>query len=141
MLQALSKHDIAPGVVAGTSVGSLNGAVVALDPTSAANRLSHLWPRLTRDQVFPGGLLAQARTLQHAKTHLFPSTGLATVIGDFLGPEATFADLALPFTAMAMDVATARPHVLGDGPLLPGFVRLALTERCHAAARRRVPGP
>jgi predicted acylesterase/phospholipase RssA len=32
MLQALSEHDIAPGVVAGTSVGSLNGAVVAMDP-------------------------------------------------------------------------------------------------------------
>src|SRR5581483_10260841 len=73
MLQALGEHDITPGVVAGTSVGSLNGAVVALDPASAANRLSHLWARLTREQVFPGGLLAQARTLQHARTHLFPS--------------------------------------------------------------------
>jgi NTE family protein len=122
MLQALSEHDIAPDIVAGTSVGSLNGAVVALEPTSAANRLSHLWPRLTREQVFPGGLLHQARTLQHAKTYLFPSTGLATVIGDFLGPEATFADLVLPFTAMAMDVATARPHVLSDGPLLPALL-------------------
>ncbi len=59
MLQALSEHDIAPGVVAGTSVGSLNGAVVALDPASTANRLSHLWARLTREMVFPGGLLAQ----------------------------------------------------------------------------------
>jgi NTE family protein len=125
MLQALSEHAIVPGVVAGTSVGSLNGAVVALDPASAANRLSHLWARLTHEQVFPGGLLAQARTLQHAKTHLFPSTGLAAVIGDFLGPDATFADLALPFTAMAMDVATARPHVLGDGPLLPALLASA----------------
>ena len=77
--------------MAGTSVGSLNGAVAAFDPTSAANRLSHLWARLTREIVFPGGLLAQVRTLQHTRTHLFPSTGLAAVIGDFLGPDATFA--------------------------------------------------
>ena len=125
MLQALSEHDIAPGVVAGTSVGSLNGAVVAFDPTSAANRLSHLWVRLTREMVFPGGLLAQVRTLQHTKTHLFPSTGLAAVIGDFLGPEATFAGLALPFAAVAMDVATARPHVLCEGPLLPALLASA----------------
>ena len=125
MLQALSEHDIAPDIVAGTSAGALNGAVVALDPASAANRLSHLWPRLTREQVFPGGLLAQARTLQHAKTHLFPSTGLAAVITDFLGPGATFADLTLPFTAMAMDVATARLHVLSDGPLLPALLASA----------------
>jgi NTE family protein len=47
------------------------------------------------------------------------------VIGDFLGPEATFADLALPFTAMAMDIATARPHVLSDGPLLPALLASA----------------
>ena len=125
MLQALGEHDVAPDVVAGTSVGSLNGAVLALDPKSAANRLSHLWLRITRDQVFPGGLLAQVRSLQHAKTHLFPSTGLAGVIADFLGADATFADLTLPFVAMAMDIATARPHVMREGPLLPALLASA----------------
>jgi len=136
MLQALSEHDIAPDIVTGTSVGSLNGAVVALDPASAANRLSHLWARITRDQVFPGGLLAQVRTLQHSRTHLFPSTGLAAVIAGFLGTGTTFAELTLPFAALAMDVATARPHVLralaaahGDdrGPGLLHVARTAYT--------------
>jgi NTE family protein len=122
MLQALGEHDIVPGVVAGTSVGSLNGAVVALDPKGAANRLSHLWVRLTRGDVFPGGLLAQARTLQRTKTHLFPNTGLAAVITQFLGAAITFADLPLPFAAVAMDIATARPHVLREGPLLPALL-------------------
>jgi NTE family protein len=125
MLQALAEHDIAPDLVAGTSVGSLNGAVVAHDPRSAASRLSHLWARMTREQVFPGGLLAQVRTLQHSKTHLFPSTGLAAVIADFLGAGTTFADLRVPFAAIAMDVATARPHVLRDGPLLPALLASA----------------
>ena len=123
MLQALAEHDIAPDIVAGTSVGSLNGAVVARDPKSAANRLSHLWARLTREQVFPGGLLAQVRTLQHNKTHLFPSTGLAAVIADFMGSGTTFADLRVPFAAMSM--ATARPHVVRDGPLLPALLASA----------------
>jgi NTE family protein len=122
MLQALAEHDAPPDIVAGTSVGSLNGAVLALEPKSAANRLSHLWARMTRDRVFPGGLLAQARTLQHTRTHLFPSTGLATVISDFLGTELTFADLALPFTAVTTDIATARPRMLRDGPLLPALL-------------------
>ncbi|WP_219944193.1 patatin-like phospholipase family protein [Iamia sp. SCSIO 61187] len=96
MLQALSEHEVSPDMVAGTSVGSLNGAVVALDPRSAANRLSHVWARVTREMVFPGGLLAQAHTLRHSKIHLFPNTGLATVIADFLGEAVDFADLALP---------------------------------------------
>ena len=125
MLQALAEHDVAPDIVAGTSVGSLNGAVVARDPKSAANRLSHLWARLTREQVFPGGLLAQVRTLQHNKTHLFPSTGLAAVIADFMGSGTTFADLRVPFAAVAMDIATARPHVVRDGPLLPALLASA----------------
>lgn len=125
MLQALSEHEVSPDMVAGTSVGSLNGAVVALDPRSAANRLSHVWARVTREMVFPGGLLAQAHTLRHSKTHLFPNTGLATVIADFLGEAVDFADLALPFAAVTMDVATARPHVVRAGPLLPALLASA----------------
>lgn len=125
MLQALSEREIPADLVAGTSVGSLNGAVVAADPTGAANRLSHVWARMTRDQVFPGGLLAQALLLQKVKTHLFPNTGLAAVIADFLQQVTTFTDLALPFAAVTTDVATARPHIVRDGPLLPALLASA----------------
>jgi NTE family protein len=126
MLQALSEHDIAPDLVAGTSVGSLNGAALALDPTAAANRLSHAWARMTTAQIFPGGVLAQARTLQHTKTHLFPNTGLAAVIEEFLGgPDRSFEDLAVPFTAVTMDVATGRAHPIRHGPLRPALLASA----------------
>jgi NTE family protein len=122
MLQALAERGVPPDVVAGTSVGSLNGAVLALDPRSAANRLSHLWARMTRERVFPGGLLAQARTLQHTRTHLFSNTGLINVISEFIGADHKFADLALPFAAVTTDIATARPHVLRDGLLVPALL-------------------
>jgi NTE family protein len=125
MLQALGEHHIAPDLVTGTSVGSLNGAVIAQDPGGAVDRLGETWAKMTRDRVFPGGLLAQARTLQHTRTHLFTATGLAAVIADFIGAEITFADLALPFAAMATDIATARPHVLSDGPVLPALLASA----------------
>jgi NTE family protein len=126
MLQALSEHEIVPDLVAGTSVGSLNGAALALDPTSGANRLSHVWTRMTTAQIFPGGLLAQARTLQHTKTHLFPNTGLAAVIEQFLGrPDRSFEDLVVPFTAVTMDVATGHAHPIRHGPLLPALLASA----------------
>jgi NTE family protein len=125
MLQALGEHHITPDLVTGTSVGSLNGAVIAQDPGGAVDRLGETWAKMTRDRVFPGGLLAQARTLQHTRTHLFTATGLAAVIADFIGAEITFADLALPFAAMATDIATARPHVLRDGPVLPALLASA----------------
>jgi NTE family protein len=53
-------------------VGSLNGAAIALDPASAANRLSHVWARTTKESLLPGGAVAQIRTLQQSKTHVFP---------------------------------------------------------------------
>jgi NTE family protein len=125
MLQALMEHHFNPDVVIGTSVGSLNGAVIASDPTSAANRLSHAWVGITREQVFPGGLLAQAHTLQRSKNHLFPNTGLAQLVNEWLGATTTFEDLTLPFSAVTTDMATATPHVFDAGPVLPALLASA----------------
>ncbi len=125
MLQALAELPLHPDVVVGTSVGSLNGAVVALDPKGAANRLSHAWARITRKQVFPGGLLSQVRTLERSRTHLFANTGLASLVADFVGPTAQFDDLNLPFAAVTTDVATASPYVISAGALLPALLASA----------------
>jgi NTE family protein len=125
MLEALAERQVTPDLVIGTSVGSLNGVVVALNPRGAANRLSHAWVRITRNQIFPGGLLSQVRTLQRTKTHLFPNTGLAAVIADFLGATSTFDTLALPFAAVTTDVATSSPHVISAGSLLPALLASA----------------
>jgi NTE family protein len=125
MLQALMEQRVSPDLIIGTSVGSLNGAVIASDPRSAANRLSHAWVGVTRDLIFPGGLLAQARTLQRSKNHLFPNTGLAELVTRFLGATSAFEDLALPFFAVTTDIATAAPHILDAGPLLPALLASA----------------
>jgi NTE family protein len=125
MLEAWTERGITPDLVIGTSVGSLNGAAIALNPVGAANRLSHAWARITRHQIFPGGLLAQARTLERTKTHLFPNTGLAAVIADVIGSTATFEDLSLPFAAVTMDVATASPYVIREGALVSALLASA----------------
>jgi len=75
MLQALAERGITADLAVGTSVGSINGVVVARDPKGAANRLSHCWARTTRKQVFPGGLLAQVRTLRQSGTPCSPTPG------------------------------------------------------------------
>jgi NTE family protein len=125
MLQALSEHGVAPDLVTGTSVGALNGALVALDPKGAANRLAHSWSRITRAQVFPGNVLTQMRTLEHSKTHLFPNTGLASVIGEFLGDGLSFKDLTLPFGAVTTDTTSGRPHLIREGSLLTALLASA----------------
>jgi NTE family protein len=125
MLQALAEQGVVPDLVVGTSVGALNGAVVGLDPRGAASRLRRIWPRITRPMVFPGGPLAQARTLRQGRTYLFPNIGLRAVITGYLHADMTFAELALPFGAVTMDLATAAPHVLRDGPLVPALLASA----------------
>ena len=39
-------------MIIGTSVGALNGTVVAEDPGGAADRLAALWSTVTREDVF-----------------------------------------------------------------------------------------
>jgi NTE family protein len=119
MLRALDDAGIHPDLVAGTSVGSLNGAVLALEPEDASDRLRKIWVHMTRHEAFPGGVLSQVRTLAHAKTHLFPNTGLATIIKDHLGADATFEDLKLPLGVVTTDVDTAEPRLIRSGELLP----------------------
>ena len=55
MLQALAETDLTPDLVVGTSVGSLNGAVLADNPALAVERLEDLWPSVSKADVFPGG--------------------------------------------------------------------------------------
>jgi len=120
MLHALSEQAaVFADVVIGTSVGALNGAVVAVDPRGAANLLRHLWPRSARQMGFPGGQVAQVRTLQKHHTHLFPSEGLAALVEGYLGDKNDFDDLTVPFGAVTVDIATGVPCVIRKSPLAP----------------------
>src|SRR6184192_3695163 len=54
MLQSLAAHGISADMVVGSSVGALNGAFYAGDPTPAGvERLAKVWRGLTRQDVFP----------------------------------------------------------------------------------------
>jgi len=122
MLRALAEHDVTPDLVVGTSVGSVNGSLLALDPDKAPERLASIWERMTRQRVFPGGPIAQLRTLRAHKKFLFPNTGLASVIEHGLGGVDDFADLRLPFGAVAVDSTTGQPVLIRTGPLVPAIL-------------------
>lgn len=135
MLRALGEEGITPDLVVGTSVGSLNGAVIARDPAAALDRLTELWTRMSRVTVFPGSLLSQARRLQRTRTSLFPNTGLATVVASVLGDRPTFADLHLPLAVLTTDAGTSRPHVITGGPLLPALLASAAIPAVYPPVR------
>lgn len=122
MLEALADAGIRPDLVAGTSVGSLNGAVLAQhgDPGSAAAALGPVWRGLRRRQVFPGGPLAQAVSVLRTG-HLHPRDGLVRLIRDTLDAR-DFSELALPLTVVAADVLTGHVRWSRSGDLVDALL-------------------
>jgi len=116
MLQALARTDLTPDLVVGTSVGSLNGALLAADPAQAVARLEALWPNVTRMEVFPGGILRAVRTLTTAKAWIFDNEPLTDYLTNAL-PARTFEELPVPFVAVATDFATGALAELDSGDL------------------------
>jgi NTE family protein len=117
MLRALFEAGVRPDLVVGTSVGALNGALVAADPTpSAIDRLTGLWTSLSDSEVFSGGLLSRARTLARNGTHLHSSAPLRQLLTETLPPA--FEDLRVPFSCVAAEIERATAHWFEHGPLV-----------------------
>jgi NTE family protein len=118
MLRALSDHGVRPDLVVGTSVGAINGALVAADPTPAGvDRLHGVWERLASEGVFAGSVLARARTLVRTRTHLHPREPLRDLLVEHL-PVQDFAQLQVPFQCVAASIERAAEHWFTEGPLI-----------------------
>src|SRR5688500_7336868 len=71
MLRALLEHGVAPDLVVGTSVGALNGAAIAAEPTlETVDRLRSIWLGVDEDRIFGGSLLAGAANFVRSRTHM-----------------------------------------------------------------------
>ncbi|MET0419655.1 MAG: patatin-like phospholipase family protein [Actinoplanes sp.] len=105
VLDVLDRAGLKPAVLTGTSAGALIGALYAAgtSPTEIS-KLAHTlrWARLVRP----------ART----RKALFDTTRLGAFIDEVLGGR-TFADLDLPFAAVACDLTTGERVVMRDGPV------------------------
>lgn len=116
MLQALAEHRVIADLVAGTSIGAINGALVAADPVGAANRLGHIWHRIDTKRVLGRGLARRFYAIMRHRNHAYDARGLAELAEDILG-DARIEDLTIPYAAVALDVATAAEVVVRDGPV------------------------
>jgi Patatin-like phospholipase len=77
MLRALAEHGVRPDMILGTSVGAINGALFAADPTTAGvERLAGLWRETNLNGRSSGAVLRRATTLARSGTHLQSLTEL-----------------------------------------------------------------
>ncbi|MGH8907073.1 MAG: patatin-like phospholipase family protein [Egibacteraceae bacterium] len=118
MLQALLEGGIMPDLVVGTSVGAINGAVVAADPTSAAiTRLVDLWTGIGERDVFGGSLLARIGTIARTGTHLHSNEPLRDLLQRHL-PVSLIEDMPVRFQCVAACVEQAGAHWFDRGPIV-----------------------
>lgn len=118
MLRALAERGIRPDLVLGCSVGAINGAGLAEDPTPAGvGRLERLWRELDGKQLMPSRVLPPAVALARKGEAISDNAGLRRELEERLTAR-TFEDLAVPFQCVATDVIGVREVWFTSGPLI-----------------------
>ena len=118
MLQALLSRGITPDLVVGTSVGALNGAVLAADPTPrAVEELTALWQSLSGSEVWGGSGLERLRLMARTRTALHGNEQLRAMLQQRFGGTC-IEELPVRFECCAASIERAAEHWFADGPLV-----------------------
>jgi NTE family protein len=114
MMHSLAARGIEADMVVGSSVGAMNGAYYAGDPTlKGVLQLETIWRGLQRSDVFP----VTWRTLLGflwRRDFLIPHDGLQKLIDDHL-PYRDLQDAKLPVHIVTTDLLTGDSIVLSEG--------------------------
>jgi NTE family protein len=121
MLHSLAKHGISADLVVGSSVGAINGAYYAGDPTlKGVLRLEAIWRALRRSDVFP----ITWRTLLGflwRRDFLVPHDGVRKLVDDNL-PYRNLQDARLPVHIVTTDIISGESVVLSEGSAAEAIV-------------------
>ena len=118
MLRALMEREIIPDLIVGSSVGALNGAFIAADPSTASvERMVGVWTGLSDRGVFGESVFGQLSTLARHGTHLHANVGLRRLLDEGLGEGTRFADLHVRFECVAASIERAAAHWFSAGPV------------------------
>jgi NTE family protein len=114
MMHSLAAHGISADMVVGSSVGALNGAYYAGDPSlKGVLQLEAIWRGLTRHDVFP----ITWRTLLgfiRRRDFLIPHDGIQKLVDDHL-PYRNLQDAKLPVHIVTTDIVSGESVVLSEG--------------------------
>ena len=141
MLRALEEAGIVPDIILGTSVGALNGALVAADPSPGViDRLVALWESAAGGrEVYGDGPVRQVTRAVRTGTHLHSAKPLRARLQQELD-DLTFDELAIPFQCCAASIERAAEHWFTSGRVVdavvasaavPGLLRPAKVDGQH----------
>jgi NTE family protein len=117
MLQALFEADIRPGVLVGTSIGAVNAAFLAADPSlERVEALRELWHGVRPRDVFSLNPLRMGHALLR-RGSLFPPERWRAFVTENL-PYNRIEDAAVPLRIIATDFKDGSPVVLDSGSVV-----------------------
>jgi NTE family protein len=126
MLRALFEYDVTPDLIVGTSVGALNGLVVASDPTpGVVDHLLDLWQSVSQsNDVYGDNPWRQMTRAVRSGTHLYSAEPLRERLEQEFG-ETTFEQLAVTFQCCAASIERSAETWFSEGPVVPAVVASA----------------
>src|SRR3954454_22220112 len=125
MLQALLESGIVPEVVIGCSVGALNAAGLAADPSlSGVRKMRETWLNLNGDELWPAGRISGLWMLGRKGQAIQPNSGLRGLIERTL-PYRRLEDAVLPVHVNATSLETGRGHWFTSGPAVDAILASA----------------
>src|SRR5688572_4150456 len=126
-LKGLFEHGVRPDMVVGTSVGSMNAAYLAFNPTpDGVKEMEAHWRAFTEEDLFPGGRFRAAWARMFVRGNkLFESSGLRNVISAHLGADTNIEQAAIPLGIVATDLETGAERVFTSGSLVDALLASA----------------
>jgi len=116
VILALLEYGIRPRILVGTSVGAINSAAMAINPTlEGARWLENLWRNVTRKDVLPDNYMSMAIRLITGRSSLFDNKRLKDYLASRLPKDMQkFADIkTAELYITAADLRTGELRVFG----------------------------
>jgi len=119
MVRALLEEGIKPDMILGCSVGALNGAAIAGDPSVAgAERLVASWQMVRTGDVYPApGITSIVALLRKGRHALGSNAGLRRLIQE-IAPFRTFEEAVVPLHVVATSLTTGAERWFNSGPII-----------------------
>ena len=123
MLRALRDSGIDPDVIIGTSIGAINGSVIAdANAPDPVDRLTNLWAEIAEGNLFNTSFKERAGNLTLMRPAIHGTQGLREALEHVHGVGRRIEDLDIAFECVAASIERAVEHWFTDGPLVPALL-------------------
>ena len=125
MLQVLAEHGFVPDRVYGSSVGAINGAGFAADPTrQGVERMAQIWLSLKREDIYRTGRLHGPWLYLQQRDAVYANSGLRTIVDEGFRLE-RLEESVIPIEVVATSLTDGGERWFTYGPAVEAILASA----------------